>query len=137
VDALPIILEELKARGFRVVHVVPASAERPATVTAAEAWRPNGRPKPAAPVIMLASLQGLDADILTKKSDAELCSLSPPRDMASRTRGRGHARLARIAHAEGAQHQWGAAKSAQAKTQPAKVANAGVTVWAPDIHAVQ
>ena len=33
VEALPIILEELKARGFRIVHVVPASAERPATVT--------------------------------------------------------------------------------------------------------
>jgi nicotinate dehydrogenase subunit A len=35
VDALPLILEELKARGFRVVHVVPSSTERPATVTAA------------------------------------------------------------------------------------------------------
>ena len=33
VEALPLILEELKARGFRIVHVVPASAERPATVT--------------------------------------------------------------------------------------------------------
>ena len=28
VDALPLILKELKERGFRVVHVVPASAER-------------------------------------------------------------------------------------------------------------
>ncbi len=35
VEALPLILEELKERGFRIVHVVPASAERPATVTAA------------------------------------------------------------------------------------------------------
>ena len=30
VDALPLILEELKARGFRIVHVVPANAERAA-----------------------------------------------------------------------------------------------------------
>ena len=48
VDALPIILAELKARGFRVVHVVPASAERPATVTAAADWLPGSRPRPAA-----------------------------------------------------------------------------------------
>ena len=41
VEALPIILEELKARGFRIVHVVPASAERPATVTAAADWLPQ------------------------------------------------------------------------------------------------
>jgi len=138
VDALPLILEELKARGFRVVHVVPASAERPATLTTADAWRPYARPKPAAPVIMLASLQGLDADMLTKKSDAELCSLTPPQQTASRTRSRDHTRVARTADAE-AQHQWGAgaAKPAQAKTQPAKVANAEVTAWGRDIHAVQ
>src|SRR3954468_19311305 len=41
VDALPIILAELKARGFRVVHVVPSTAERSATVTAAADWRPG------------------------------------------------------------------------------------------------
>ena len=40
VEALPLILEELKARGFRIVHVVPASAERPPTVTTAAAWLP-------------------------------------------------------------------------------------------------
>ena len=47
VEALPLILEELKERGFRIVHVVPASAERPATVTAASDWRPGSRPTPA------------------------------------------------------------------------------------------
>jgi peptidoglycan/xylan/chitin deacetylase (PgdA/CDA1 family) len=36
--ALPGLLAELKARGYRVVHVVPASAERPPTVTAADQW---------------------------------------------------------------------------------------------------
>jgi peptidoglycan-N-acetylglucosamine deacetylase len=35
---LPELLAELKARGYRVVHVVPASAERPRTVTTAEQW---------------------------------------------------------------------------------------------------
>ena len=35
---LPELLRELKARGYRVVHVVPSAAGRPATVTTAEQW---------------------------------------------------------------------------------------------------
>jgi peptidoglycan-N-acetylglucosamine deacetylase len=36
--ALPDILKELKARGYKIVHVVPASADRPKTVTEPEQW---------------------------------------------------------------------------------------------------
>jgi peptidoglycan-N-acetylglucosamine deacetylase len=36
--ALPILLKELKARGFRIVQVVPASAEHPKTQTIAAQW---------------------------------------------------------------------------------------------------
>jgi peptidoglycan/xylan/chitin deacetylase (PgdA/CDA1 family) len=36
--ALPDILRELKARGFSIVHVVPATADRPKTVTEPEQW---------------------------------------------------------------------------------------------------
>src|SRR5262249_44727261 len=50
VDALPIILHELKARGFRIVHVVPATPERPATATVASAWRLHSPPAPVTPV---------------------------------------------------------------------------------------
>jgi peptidoglycan-N-acetylglucosamine deacetylase len=39
VAALPRILNELKARGYHIVHVVPATAERPATATEPEQWR--------------------------------------------------------------------------------------------------
>lgn len=39
VAALPRILTELKARGYHIVHVVPATAERPATPTEPEQWR--------------------------------------------------------------------------------------------------
>src|SRR5450755_1128963 len=39
VAALPRILHELKARGYRIVHVVPATAERPATPTMAQQWQ--------------------------------------------------------------------------------------------------
>src|SRR6195256_1466379 len=39
VAALPKILAELKARGYRIVHVVPASPERPATPSEPQQWQ--------------------------------------------------------------------------------------------------
>jgi peptidoglycan-N-acetylglucosamine deacetylase len=39
VAALPKILHELKARGYRIVHVVPATPERPATATEPQEWQ--------------------------------------------------------------------------------------------------
>src|SRR4051812_9209458 len=39
VAALPRILREMKMRGYRIVHVVPATAERPATPTDPEEWQ--------------------------------------------------------------------------------------------------
>jgi peptidoglycan/xylan/chitin deacetylase (PgdA/CDA1 family) len=39
VAALPRILKELKARGYRIVHVVPATPELPATPTEPQQWQ--------------------------------------------------------------------------------------------------
>ena len=39
VAALPRILSELKARGYRIVHVVPATSEQPATPTELVQWQ--------------------------------------------------------------------------------------------------
>ena len=39
VAALPTILQEMKARGYRIVQVVPATPERPATPTEPEQWQ--------------------------------------------------------------------------------------------------
>ncbi len=39
VAALPRILSELKARGYRIVHVVPATPDRPATPTDPSQWQ--------------------------------------------------------------------------------------------------
>src|SRR6478672_1428553 len=39
VAALPRILKELKLRGYRIVHVVPATPERPATPTEPQQWQ--------------------------------------------------------------------------------------------------
>jgi peptidoglycan/xylan/chitin deacetylase (PgdA/CDA1 family) len=44
VAALPRILETLKARGYRIVQVVPATAERPATPTEPQEWRLHPSP---------------------------------------------------------------------------------------------
>jgi peptidoglycan-N-acetylglucosamine deacetylase len=37
-EALPVLLRELKARGYRIVHVVPADIEHPKTATAPQEW---------------------------------------------------------------------------------------------------
>jgi hypothetical protein len=39
VAALPRILREMKSRGYRIVHVVPATPERPATPTEPQQWQ--------------------------------------------------------------------------------------------------
>jgi Polysaccharide deacetylase len=51
VPALPEILNELKSRGYKIVHVVPAAADRPKTATSAEQWvarpTPEQHPSPS------------------------------------------------------------------------------------------
>jgi peptidoglycan/xylan/chitin deacetylase (PgdA/CDA1 family) len=44
--ALPDILKELKARGFKIVHVVPSTPDRPKTVTEPQLWATRHRPEP-------------------------------------------------------------------------------------------
>jgi peptidoglycan-N-acetylglucosamine deacetylase len=43
VEALPIILSELKRRGYRIVHVVPATPDRPKTATDPRQWIMHAR----------------------------------------------------------------------------------------------
>ncbi|XSC46406.1 polysaccharide deacetylase family protein [Bradyrhizobium sp. RDT10] len=45
VAALPRILRELKARGYRIVHVVPATPDRPATPTEPRQWQLHPAPE--------------------------------------------------------------------------------------------
>ena len=138
VDAMPIILAELKARGFRVVHIVPGSAERPATVTAAADWRPGSRPNLPPPVILIAEVQEPEGDSIARKTAMELCSLNPPmRETTGRAAHR-HARSMRVAHTEAAAVKVGPIKGMQVKGKPSKVAHAvPATVRQSDIHAIQ
>jgi peptidoglycan/xylan/chitin deacetylase (PgdA/CDA1 family) len=48
VAALPKILQTLKARGYRIVHVVPATPDRPATPTEPQQWYINPTTETAA-----------------------------------------------------------------------------------------
>jgi hypothetical protein len=138
VDALPTILAELKARGFRVVHIVPSSAERPPTVTAAADWLPGSRPNLPPPVILIAEVQDPEGGSIARKTATELCSLNPP---LPETTGRGfhrHARAIHIAHADGAPVKAGPLKGRKAKGRASKVAHAEpAPVRAADIHAIQ
>jgi len=53
VEALPNLLRELKRRGYRVVHVVSATADLPRTATDSSQWTKHARPRwPAAPIII-------------------------------------------------------------------------------------
>ena len=137
VEALPIILAELKARGFRVVHIVPASAERPPTVTAAADWLPGSRPNLPPPVILIAEVQDPEGDGIARKTAMELCSLNPPIREATGRSAHRHARSMRVAHTETASVKAGPIKGMQAKGKPSKLAHAE---HAPsrksDIHAI-
>lgn len=59
VVALPMILSALKARGYRIVHVVPATAERPATPTDPQDWLVH-RPSDKVPVAQWPSVATFD-----------------------------------------------------------------------------
>jgi peptidoglycan-N-acetylglucosamine deacetylase len=81
VAALPRILDALKARGYRIVHVVPASADLPPTSTDPRQWRLHPPPEnvamarwPEIPNLVLADNGELPAPSL---SDFDLLDARP------------------------------------------------------------
>jgi peptidoglycan-N-acetylglucosamine deacetylase len=50
--ALPTILAELKARGYKIVHVVPATLDRPATVAESDDWVQRHHTRPSWPRVL-------------------------------------------------------------------------------------
>lgn len=90
VAALPRILQELKVRGYRIVQVVPATPERPATPTVPQQWLLHPPSEtiaishwPKIPNFVFAETATLPAPVLSDLDwrDAELI------DHARRTRG--------------------------------------------------
>jgi hypothetical protein len=49
---LPTILAELKARGYKIVHVVPATPDRPATVAENDVWMQGHHTRPSWPRVL-------------------------------------------------------------------------------------
>ena len=82
VDALPILLAELKARGFRIVHVQHATPARPATVTAAQDWKLNSRASISlqSATVQQVALASLDLGglRLPDRTADELCQIKEP-----------------------------------------------------------
>lgn len=73
--ALPVLLKELKARGYRIVHVVPASPEQPKTPTEPEAWVFRAPEKPPLPVLLMADVKQLNQNLSeqTSMSGVDFC----------------------------------------------------------------
>jgi peptidoglycan/xylan/chitin deacetylase (PgdA/CDA1 family) len=72
VAALPRILHELKARGYRIVHVVPATSDQPATPTEPRQWQSHPASEtvaisrwPKIPTFVFAETEALPAPALT------------------------------------------------------------------------
>src|ERR1700761_5110431 len=77
--ALPRILETMKARGYRIVHVVPATPDRPATPTEPQQWLMHPAPDaiahwPEAPNPVVADRASLPAPA---RSDFNAVDISP------------------------------------------------------------
>jgi peptidoglycan-N-acetylglucosamine deacetylase len=97
VAALPRILDELKARGYRIVHVVPATSELPATPTEPQQWQLHPPSEneaishwPKIPNFAFADADMLAAPALTDVAlgDGQLMDLAQPFDRTRRrTRG--------------------------------------------------
>src|SRR5262249_410187 len=68
--ALPVLLKALKARGYRIVHVVPAGPDRPKTVAPPEAWA--GRHSPTWPRVLERDPAFADAGTPTETIDLPL-----------------------------------------------------------------
>ena len=80
VAALPRILETLKVRGYHVVHVLPATAERPATPTEPSEWLMHAPPDaianwPQIPEFVFEDLGSLPAPARSDFDEAEEASL--------------------------------------------------------------
>jgi peptidoglycan/xylan/chitin deacetylase (PgdA/CDA1 family) len=85
VAALPVLLQELKTRGYRVVHVQHARADRPKTRTMPHEWRLREW-EPILPPLLISKVQNPDRELIAGRSAAELCEVkyaAPKRVLAA------------------------------------------------------
>jgi len=81
--ALPEILQELKARGFKIVHVVPVAPERPKTATTPEQWAAHAVPARGLWPRVVVTDMATSAPALTVPSAASFGVADPPGAMVA------------------------------------------------------
>jgi hypothetical protein len=81
--ALPVILQELKARGFKIVHVVPAAPDRPKTATTPEQWAAHAAPAHGLWPRVVVTDMATSAPALTVPSPASFGIADPPGAMVA------------------------------------------------------
>jgi peptidoglycan-N-acetylglucosamine deacetylase len=74
VEALPALLHELKRRGYHIVHVVPATPDRPKTATAPSQWIMHARGRQVWPASFV---EAEDAAVLPAPSPASFGAVQP------------------------------------------------------------
>ena len=100
--ALPVILQELKARGFKIVHVVPAAPDRPKTATTPEQWAAHAAPAHGLWPRVVVTDMATSAPALTVPSPASFGVADPPGAMVALSLAPGFDRAPLLeAHAHG------------------------------------
>jgi peptidoglycan/xylan/chitin deacetylase (PgdA/CDA1 family) len=100
VAALPLIFAELKQRGYRIVHVQPATKTRPKTPTEPQDWQLHPPALPVLPALLMSDVQNLDTSLREQHamSGLDFCGLpatAKTPDRLARLRAPSH-RAARV-----------------------------------------
>jgi peptidoglycan/xylan/chitin deacetylase (PgdA/CDA1 family) len=99
VEALPLVLGELKRRGYRIVHVQPATDARPPTPSEPQDWHFAPPPHPPLPALLMSDLKRLDATLAEQHgmSGMDFCGL-PAHSAGTARLARRHERAQRRVH---------------------------------------
>ena len=132
--ALPVLLVELKARGYRIVHVVPATPELPATPSETQEWVFHAPSKTPLPALFMADIKNLNAAMREGRDISGIDFCGEKKTTSARHRfGHKHATWRRRHHAAAKPAPTAAKVRREARAAPAKPrVEAAVTTMRPD-----
>jgi hypothetical protein len=125
-NALPDLLKELKARGYRIVHIVPATPELPATPTETQEWVFRAPDKAPLPALIMADIQNLNTSMREQRRMSGIDFCGEKITARNRASERKHAGWRKRHHASLR------AKQTVATAKPRQEAAAGVTTMRTD-----
>jgi hypothetical protein len=123
-NALPGLLMELKARGYRIVHVVPATPELPETPTETQEWVFRAPDKTPLPALIMADIQNLNTSLREQRQMSGIDACGEKITARHRLSDRKHATWRKRHHA--------ALRTKPVAAMPRKEATAGVTTMRTD-----